>query len=127
MKQDALTRDQPILKVGLNLLVSIVLGVIAVILAFFSIFAIREIVIWGMSYLLIRLNPNLKQYQIASVINTTHQIAIFVMGIVALIVAVAVPDYIIRYAGQPRVPRTLIKIVLVESAIVLPVALIFWR
>jgi hypothetical protein len=50
-----------------------------------------------------------------------------ILGVIDLGIILVITEMFFKHVGEPRFMRTLVKIILVETAIVLPTALIFWR
>ncbi|MBZ0290548.1 MAG: hypothetical protein K8I30_23190 [Anaerolineae bacterium] len=126
MKLNGMAPERPAPNASLAVLVSGALWLVAVLLTIISIFAIREIILWGLGFLLI--DPQAAHnYQAVEVINLAHQCLMMVLGIAALGLVIYVSESFFAHAGQPRLLRTLGRIVAVEFGIVLLVALLFWR
>ena len=110
----------------INVLFFGALWLLSVILILLSILAVREIFLWGVSEILLRNSPA-HDYQAAGIIDTLHFCLVTVLGIVGLTVAVISSEFGLRRAGKPGSLRVLLLLIVAECAVVLPVALIFWR
>jgi hypothetical protein len=101
-------------------LVSGALWLVSILLTCMTIFAIREIVVWGFAL-------TLTDPKAPAIINVVQQWLMIVLGIVALGVILYTGELFFDHAGQPRLMRTFGRIIVVEFLIVLPVGLLFWR
>jgi hypothetical protein len=126
MKQDPLALDQFLVRKIPAILLTGILWLISASLALMSIFAIREVLIWGLGAILAPSDTASRNHA-ADIINLTHHCTVIFLGLVSMVVVVASSEIAIRKPGQPRTLRILALISLVEGVIVVPVALLFWR
>jgi hypothetical protein len=105
---------------------SVVLWLVAVVLAALSPFALRDVLMWGMA-LVIPQPDQFTRLRTAQTINVASQCGIVIFGIIAVVVMVFCTEYFFHNMGQPRFARRLGRIIAVECLIVIPVALFFWR
>lgn len=106
---------------------SYALWLISVVMAVMCIFALREVIIWGLATALTRPDMILAdRMQAANMVNLASQCGIIILGIVALGVILYTSEKVFRGAGQTQLMNRLVLLIVVESIIVLPVALIFW-
>lgn len=108
-----------------TMLASGVLWLTSAFLTVSCVFALREIVIWTFGFLLT--DPrSFHNYQAVNAINLASMCSFYFFGIVALAVMLAVVDEVFKHADEPRLVRRLMMLVTAESALVVPVAVIFW-
>jgi hypothetical protein len=126
MKLNGVAPERPAPNASIAVLVSGALWLVSVLLTIISIFAIRELILWGLGFLLI--DPQAAHnYQATEVINLAHQCLMMVLGIGALGLVIYISESFFAQAGQPRLIRTLSRVIAVEFGLVLLVALLFWR
>jgi hypothetical protein len=124
MKQTGLTQQQPIFIV--SALLSTVLWLVSLVLAGLCFFAVRDVFIWGLA--LILTGPDrLSQLRAENYVTLAHNCAMIIVGVVDLGVIIFITEYFFRHTGQPRLLRFLAWTLAIEGAILLPVALLFWR
>ncbi len=100
-------------------LVMFILGTLAV-------FALRDLQVWLMAALIPQ--PTTKsRLETANVINMAQQCGIVIFGMIVLVALIYFTERAIRDAGQPRLMRTLARVIVVEAVIVLPTWWILWR
>ncbi|MCC6804402.1 MAG: hypothetical protein IT319_16080 [Anaerolineae bacterium] len=118
---DPLTHRRPT-----ALALSGVLWLATVVLSVLLIFALRDMLIWGLG--LVIPQPTTKaRLETANVISLAQQCGVIVFGLVGLILLIYCTDRLIREAGQPKLLRTLARIIAVEFVLVLPAWWILWR
>jgi hypothetical protein len=117
---------QPVVKKYGVIVLSVVLWVIVAVLAMFCIFALRELFVWAVAALLSEPGNQARRAQVANIINFTQQCVVIILGVLGLGVVMATVEYLFRHAGKAQLNRTLLIVIALESALVLPVALIFW-
>jgi hypothetical protein len=126
MLQNKVTPNQPLNKLNGNLLVSVGLWMFSMFLTVMSVFAFRELFLWGMSILLA--SPDrATQMRGANLIDLSHQCTMIIVGMAALGVMIGVSEYFFRHLREARTTRILFLITAIEAAIVFPVWLFFWR
>jgi hypothetical protein len=126
MQQNGLIPKPFSIRISVTALVTVVLWLVAVVMTAVCVFALRELLLWATAALLA--SPNRReQLQAANAINLAHQCGMIILGIVDLGVILVITELFFKHIGQPRFMRTLVVIILVETAIVLPTALLFWR
>src|SRR4051812_17225787 len=107
-------------------IMTLVLWLISAFLALAAIFALREILLWLLANWLIK--PDAKSNADAiHFIDVANDCGAIIFGMVCLGAIIVSSEYVFKYLGQPRLMRILAGLIAVESVIVLPVALIFWR
>ena len=103
-----------------------VLWLVAVVLSGLGVFALRDLLIWGLA--LIIPQPTTKsRLETANVIDLAQQCGVVIFGLMGLVVLLYCTERLIRDAGQPRLLRALARIIAVEAVIVLPAVLFLWR
>src|SRR5690348_4475650 len=113
MKLNEVSPGRPAPTVTIAVLVSGVLWLVSVLLTIISIFAIREIILWGLAFILI--DPHAAHnYKAAGVINLAHQCLMMVLGVAALGLIIYTSEQFFAHAGQPRLMRILGRIIAVE-------------
>jgi hypothetical protein len=130
MNQNELTHNQPGLKISLPIVaiaVSVILWVTAILLTAICLFAVREYLLWALATALADPSDPRRRFQAANVINLVHQCSMMVFGVVGLGTMLVISEYFFKHFGQTRLIRTLVKVILIEAAIILPAALLFWR
>lgn len=126
MKLNGLAPERPANRVSVAVLVSGALWLVSVLLTIVSIFAIREIILWGLGVALVDPQAD-HNFQATEVINLVHQCMMMVLGIAALGAVIYLSESFFSHAGQPQLIRRLGRIIAVELGLVLLVALLFWR
>ena len=113
-------------KRGFAVALSVVLWLASAFLALASIFALRDILVWLLTNLLIKPNAN-SNYDAIRSIDVANDCGAIIFGILGLGVIIVSSEYFFRHAGQPRLIRILAGLIALECGIVLPVALLYWR
>ena len=126
MKQNQLMEEPFTLKKAADFLMTGGLWLVSAILALFCIFALREILLWGLGILLTPIDPA-HAYRAAGMINIIHDLGMIVLAIGALVVIMYTNHYAFSHVGQPRMVRALVRMIVIECVLVLPIAWIFWR
>ncbi len=107
-------------------LASLGLWLVSAFLGLASILALREILLFVLSKLLINPDAN-SNADAVHTIYVANDCGSLIFGILCLGVIVVTSDYVFKHLGQPRLIRLLAGLVAVECVLVLPVALLFWR
>lgn len=107
-------------------LLSTSLWLVASLLALVCIFALRELAVWGAAFLFAGVNA-LSQAQTAGMINLASDCAAILLGVAALGGIIVSGDYAGKHAGETRLLRRLVSIIVLEGAIILPTWFVFWR
>lgn len=103
-----------------------VLWLASVVLGLLGIFALRDLLVWGLA--LIIPQPTTKvRLETANLISLAQQCGVVVFGVIGLVLLVYCTERLIRDAGKPNLLRLLARIVAVEFVIVLPAWWILWR
>lgn len=123
---DQVQLTQPDAKKYGMMALTITLWLIMAVLAMFSIFALRELFIWGVAAVLSEPGNVERRNQVANVINFTQQCFVIFAAVLGLGLVMSTTEYLFKHSGQPRLIRRLLIIIALEAALVLPVAYIFW-
>ncbi len=107
-------------------LVTVVLWLLALVLGLLSIFALRELVIWGAAILFSGVDA-LSKSQSAGLVDIANYCGVVFLGLVTLVGIVASGEYVGKHAGERHLLRLLTIMIAVEGAIILPVWFFFWR
>ncbi len=126
MTQNELTRSQPISSINLNVLISGVLWLISIALTVMCIFAMRELLIWGVGVLLASPDRG-DQLRAANALDLANQCGMIGFGVIDLAVIIGISGYFFGHMRQARTLRILALVVAIECAIVIPVWWLFWR
>jgi hypothetical protein len=126
MTQNDLTRNQPMFKISPAVVLSVALWLVAIVLAMLCVFAARELFLWGLGVLIPQPDTR-SRLQAANFIDLAHQCFMLILGVADIILLMGISEYFFRHIGQARLLRTLALVIAIESAIVLPVYLFFWR
>lgn len=113
-------------RIAVTHILSIALWVASIILVVLGIFALREVLIWGVA-LVLSAPDRLSQLRAENMVTLSQQCGVVVFGVVALGAIIAISEYFFRNFGKPRLLRTLLIILAFEAALVLPVWALFWR
>ena len=119
-----LDRMSPAQRVGVRML-TITLWLTASVLALASIFALRELVIWGAALVFSEIN-SLSKSQTAGLINLANNCVAMFFGLAAIAGIIAGGEYVGKHVGERRLLRSLGIAIAVECAIILPVGFFFW-
>jgi hypothetical protein len=126
MLQNKVTLNQPLNRLNGNFFVSVGLWMFSMFLTVMSVFAFRELFLWGMSVILA--SPDrATQLRTANLIDFSHQCTMLIVGMAALAVMIGVSEYFFRHLREARTVRILFLIAAIEAAIVLPTWFLFWR
>jgi hypothetical protein len=109
-----------------TVLVSAALWLVSIVLGGLAVFALRAVLLWGMA-LVIPVTDVASQLEATKVINLSGMCGSVVFGLVFLGIIIYISERFFRDAGKPGFMRTLITLLIVECAIVLPVWWLFWR
>jgi hypothetical protein len=112
-------KSSAILITGALWLVSVALGGLAV-------FALRAVLMWGMAFLIPQ-PDTASRLETANVINFVQMCGSVVFGLAFLAVILYISERFFRDAGNPRLTRALVRLIVIEGVIVLPVWLLLWR
>ena len=126
MHRDDMAEDKPVRDNINNVLISGTMWLIASGLGMLSIFAIRDLFIWGVASIL-RPSDAVTAYQQGAFINVAHYCLMVVLAMFIIGVVIFSSEYVFKHAGEPGTIRLLARIIAVECLIVVPVALLFWR
>jgi hypothetical protein len=115
-----------LLKSSLAKLASLILWLASTVLAFLCLFAVRDLLLWGLAAALTPPSPDdFRRFQAADTINAVHNCSIIILGIVALGVVLVGGDFFFRHFGKPRLVRTLVKLIALECLILIPWIVLF--
>ncbi|MFN8374504.1 MAG: hypothetical protein U0694_16705 [Anaerolineae bacterium] len=126
MKQNDIVQPSAFGRLNFTLLTSGALWVVSVFLAGMAVFALREVLIWGVA--LVLAGPDrLSQLRAENMVTLANNCGVAIFGVLALAAIISISEYFFHHADKPRTLRMLLYLVAVECAIVLPVWAIFWR
>lgn len=126
MKENTLTNPQTTTSRVLAVVLTALLWLGSAVMTIMTVFALRELFLWGLTLLFVQSNP---QYsvQATSALTLAHHCLIIILGIVELSSILISGDYVFNHAGERRLNRRLLTLVVVEALIVAPTWWIFWR
>ncbi len=119
-----LERMSPAQRVGARML-TIGLWLLTLVLGLLTIFALRELVIWGAAILFSGVD-SLSKSQAAGLINIANYCSVAILGIMVLGAVIVSGEYVGKHIGERRLLRLLTIMIAVECAIILPVGFFFW-
>ena len=113
-------------KSPLSIVISSLMWLLSAVLALALIFALRELLLWALANLLIDPTAN-SNFDAVNTIQLANDCGALIFGILCLGIIIVSSEYFFKHVGQRRLIHRLAGLIVVEAAIVLPVALIFWR
>lgn len=93
-------------------------------LSFMCVFALIDLIVWGVAYLFTDPNSS-TNFQVAGAINLVQQCSAIILGMIAMVMILVTGEYVFG-KFRPNAMRNLVVIIAVECVIILPIGLLFW-
>ena len=126
MNDNDVVRGQMALKKAADTALIFLLWVLMAVLGLLAIFALRDVIIWGVGALLVD-TSGMPSTQIAAMISFANQCGAIILAVVAISAIIASFELIVARSKTPHRVRKLLIIIGVECAIIVPAGLAFWR